>query len=146
MKEVAKRSTEETKDPFLITSQTTLGTRILQECGLIDRRRGEVAPGQDILLPQMPGGTRTQEINSARLHDLGMRLGMAVFGGAALLGPMLIMILKEGKTTNLVTTCVSVFIFALAIALWWDDAKPNDIMGAVAAYAAVLVVFVGVSS
>ncbi|CZT53121.1 uncharacterized protein RSE6_14572 [Rhynchosporium secalis] len=71
------------------------------------------------------------------------RLYMAVFGGLALVAPILIMTLHEGKTTSQVTT--SVFVFAVSIILAWrmKDAQAKDIIGATAAYPAVLVVFVG---
>ncbi|KAH6698411.1 hypothetical protein BKA61DRAFT_622206 [Leptodontidium sp. MPI-SDFR-AT-0119] len=71
------------------------------------------------------------------------RLYMALFGGLALTVPMLIMTLHQSKITSLVTT--SVFVIAVAVALAWfmKDAQAKDIIGATAAYAAVLVVFVG---
>lgn len=71
------------------------------------------------------------------------RLYMALFGGLALTVPMLIMTLHQSKVTSLVTT--SVFVIAVAVALAWfmKDAQAKDIIGATAAYAAVLVVFVG---
>ncbi|KAH9212884.1 hypothetical protein DL95DRAFT_507848 [Leptodontidium sp. 2 PMI_412] len=71
------------------------------------------------------------------------RLYMALFGGWALTAPMLIMTLHQSKITSLVTT--SVFVIAVAVALAWfmKDAQAKDIIGATAAYAAVLVVFVG---
>ncbi|CZT11922.1 uncharacterized protein RAG0_15922 [Rhynchosporium agropyri] len=76
-------------------------------------------------------------------EDFLTRLCMAVFGGLALFAPMLIMTLHEGKTTSLVT--ISVFVFVVAITLAWrmKDAQAKDIIGATAAYHAVLVVFVG---
>ncbi|XMA14588.1 hypothetical protein WAI453_007379 [Rhynchosporium graminicola] len=68
---------------------------------------------------------------------------MAVFGGLALVAPMLIMTLHEGKTTSLVTTSVFVFVVAIILAWRMKDAQAKDIIGATAAYPAVLVVFVG---
>ncbi|KAL2072892.1 hypothetical protein VTL71DRAFT_12235 [Oculimacula yallundae] len=61
------------------------------------------------------------------------RLYMALFGGWALVSPMLIMTLHESKVTSLVTT--SVFVIAVAVALAWfmKDAQPKDIIGATAA-------------
>ncbi|KAF2677148.1 hypothetical protein K458DRAFT_409895 [Lentithecium fluviatile CBS 122367] len=73
------------------------------------------------------------------------RLKMALFGGIALVAPMLIMKLRPSKLTGLLTT--SLFVLAVAIILAWymKDANKKDILGATAAYAAVLVVFVGTS-
>ena len=73
------------------------------------------------------------------------RLTGGLFGGFALIVPMLIMDLHPTKLTSLLTT--SVFVLALAILFaaltHWE---PKDIIGATAAYAAVLVVFVGTST
>lgn len=68
---------------------------------------------------------------------------MALFGGVALIAPMLIMTLHESKLTPLLTTLL--FVVGVAVVLAWrfDEAKSQDIIGATAAYAAVLVVFVG---
>lgn len=71
------------------------------------------------------------------------RLAMALIGGFALIVPMLIMTLHDTRLTTLLTT--SVFVFAVAVGLAWkmEDAKNQEIIAATAAYAAVLVVFVG---
>lgn len=68
---------------------------------------------------------------------------MALIGGWALTTPMLIMTLHKTLPTTLVTT--SVFVIAVAVGLAWkmEDAKNQEIVAATAAYAAVLVVFVG---
>jgi hypothetical protein len=86
--------------------------------------------------------------------------------GAALIAPMLIMVLYPSRNTSLITTCIFVFAFASGLVIfntltyvvgrWLGPAGINsdmpvgsllqlkDIVGATAAYAAVLVVFVGV--
>lgn len=89
-----------------------------------------------------PAGVRTEEESKARLSFFG-RLTMAIFGGAALVVPMLIMSLRPSKLTGLLTT--SLFVVGVAVALAWfmKDAAPKDVLAATAAYAAVLVVFVG---
>ena len=71
------------------------------------------------------------------------RLTMALFGGAALIAPMLIMTLHPTQLTTLLTTSVFVFVVAGVLAWLMEDAAGKDIVGATAAYAAVLVVFVG---
>ncbi|CZR51287.1 uncharacterized protein PAC_01162 [Phialocephala subalpina] len=71
------------------------------------------------------------------------RLFMALFGGLALIIPMLIMTLHPGKVTSLTTTSVFVVAVAVALSYFMKDAQSKDIVGATAAYAAVLVVFVG---
>jgi uncharacterized membrane protein YqjE len=71
------------------------------------------------------------------------RLSMALIGGLALIAPMLIMTLHNTRLTTLLTT--SLFVIGVAVGLAWKmkDAKSQDIIAATAAYAAVLVVFVG---
>lgn len=73
------------------------------------------------------------------------RVVMAMFGGAALIGPMLIMTLHPSRNTSLITVSVATFLFALLLAFIASDSAGKDVLGATAAYAAVLVVFVGTS-
>lgn len=56
--------------------------------------------------------------------------------------PMLIMANLKNERANLVTTCVAMFLFAAGIT-FGTQLKPDQVLGATAAYAAVLVVFVG---
>jgi VIT1/CCC1 family predicted Fe2+/Mn2+ transporter len=96
------------------------------------------------VLGQTKSGVRyTNERNAQKAFY--SRFVMAV-GGFALLVPMLIMTLHSSKVTSLVTT--SVFVLAGAVSLAWfmDTAEPKDTIGATVAYAAVLVVFVGVGT
>jgi hypothetical protein len=73
------------------------------------------------------------------------RLIMGLFGGLALIGPMLIMVLKPSQTASLITVSVATIIFSLVLAKFATDSAAKDVLGATAAYAAVLVVFVGAS-
>lgn len=84
-----------------------------------------------------------ERLRKARWRE---RLWMALFGGAALIGPTLIMSLSPGRTTALVTASVATLLFALALAKFAKSNTGKDVLGATAAYAAVLVVFVGTSS
>jgi hypothetical protein len=69
---------------------------------------------------------------------------MAAIGGLLLVVPMLIMANVPGKVSSLVTTCVALVIFSALIALF-TELGPHEILATTAAYAAVLVVFVGTS-
>lgn len=71
---------------------------------------------------------------------------MAIFGGAALIGPMLIMTLHPSRNTSLITVSVATFLFAIALTFGATDSTGKDVLAATAAYAAVLVVFVGTST
>jgi hypothetical protein len=59
---------------------------------------------------------------------------------------MLIMRLHATLITELVTTSAFVLAFAVVLARFMVDADRKDILSATAAYAAVLVVFVGTSN
>ena len=60
--------------------------------------------------------------------------------------PMLIMVIDDRKDITLLTTGAFTLIVGLILAWWMVDAHPKDIVAATAAYAAVLVVFVGTST
>jgi hypothetical protein len=70
---------------------------------------------------------------------------LAFIGGASLIVPMLIMSFHASKTKSLVTVSFAVllFSFVLSMALKLQN---DDVLAATAAYAAVLVVFVGTST
>ena len=70
---------------------------------------------------------------------------LAFIGGASLIVPMLIMSFHASKTKSLVSVSLAVllFSFVLSMALKLQN---NDVLAAAAAYAAVLVVFVGTST
>ncbi|KAK0740344.1 hypothetical protein B0T18DRAFT_417771 [Schizothecium vesticola] len=87
------------------------------------------------------GITRVQQ--RRRRQDMWARLLMALGGGLALIAPMLIMVLHPSKATALVTTCCFVVAVAIALAIFMRDSKPKDVVACTMAYAAVLVVFVG---
>ena len=70
-------------------------------------------------------------------------MAKAIIGGSFLISPMLLMVLVNSKTATLVTTCVSVLAFGMIIGVYLD--RPFDVLSGTAAYAAVLVVFVGAS-
>ena len=73
------------------------------------------------------------------------RLVMALFGGLALIAPTLIMALHPSLQTSLITTSIATFLFALALAFGATDSSGKDVLAATAAYAAVLIVFIGTS-
>lgn len=87
-----------------------------------------------------------RSVDTQELLDFVPRLAMGIFGGLALLVPMMIMVLNPTKLTSLVTTTVCVLFVAMAVAATMDEAKPKDVFAAVAAYTAVLAVFVGTST
>jgi hypothetical protein len=87
-----------------------------------------------------------QTTKRQKAEAFSKRLFMAAFGGAALVGPMIIMTLHPTKATNLATTSAFVIVVAGLLAYVMNDATSKDVITATAAYAAVLVVFVGASA
>ncbi|KAE9367583.1 hypothetical protein N431DRAFT_416289 [Stipitochalara longipes BDJ] len=81
-----------------------------------------------------------------RKRQLLNRMAMSTFGGLTLIVPMLIMVMDPRKVTTVVTTSVFTLTIGLILAVWMDEAESKDMIGATAAYAAVLVVFVGAGS
>lgn len=73
------------------------------------------------------------------------RLLAAFVGGLSLVVPMLIMSLDPSLTKSLITTSVFIFVFGVLLA-WWTSMEPPGVLTATATYAAVLVVFTGVSN
>ena len=58
--------------------------------------------------------------------------------------PMLVMSIHPSRTKSLVTTSIFVIVFGVATATFVRQAEYKDLIASTAAYAAVLVVFVGV--
>ncbi|KAI1439354.1 hypothetical protein F5Y02DRAFT_424108 [Annulohypoxylon stygium] len=79
------------------------------------------------------------------LERIKSRFHMAVFGGTALIAPVVFMTLKPTLIGNLVAASVSTTIFATIMVIFATDASGKDVLASTAAYAAVLVVFIGTS-
>jgi hypothetical protein len=75
--------------------------------------------------------------------EFPLKLGGAIFTGASLVGPMLIMAIHPSHEKTLITASVSIFVFGLLATL--TPANPSEVVAVVAAYAAVMVVFVGLA-
>lgn len=89
-------------------------------------------------------GTRSGNITTTWYHGFKERVLLAAVGGAFLIGPMWLMVLQGGKYIGLVTTTSFVASFGILMAYFLNEGK--DVLGSTAAYAAVLVVFVGTST
>jgi len=72
------------------------------------------------------------------------RILAALLGGLALIVPMIIMSLDDSVEKSLITPSVSVAVVAIIVALA-SSGSSRDVLNFTAAYAAVLVVFVGTS-
>lgn len=87
---------------------------------------------------------RRQQLRREWIAATRARFIWSISGGLLLIVPMLIMALLKNQTASLITTSCAVFIFALAVT-GISSASPQELLAATAAYAAVLVVFVGTS-
>jgi hypothetical protein len=95
--------------------------------------------------PWLPGGSRSSAQIQIRSRNVYERFMWAVLGGLALVGPMLLMVLHKDLVTTLTVSSVATLAFALCAATLTDKTS-LELTGATAGYAAVLVVFVGVST
>lgn len=130
-------------DPFLLMTSRQAERRIMNTYGLLPPELSYRLPEPvDIEHPIMPGVGRTARIHAAQRKVKLYNVLSALLGGLALIVPMVIMKLVPSRICVLVTTCGFVVGFALGVALW-SALKHNEILAVTAAYAAVLVVFVG---
>lgn len=82
----------------------------------------------------------------AEMKALIQRILMGLFGGIALICPVLIMALCPSQNTNLITVSLATIVFAILLAIGASDSTGKDVLAATAAYTAVLVVFFGTNS
>lgn len=136
-------------DPFEISSRRWFGYRIIKPLipghnpRRMDRNKDieRFKDGYNIL----PGFARGESNALRDQRDFLERLSLGLIGGLALIGPMVLMVLRNDLLTTLLTSSVMTVLFAAALAIW-TSLKGAEVLGYVAAYAAVLVVFVGSSS
>lgn len=79
-----------------------------------------------------------------KLGNLSMvvdRLIVALAGGAGMLAPMIIMAFATSRTARLLVVSLATLVFANFMAL--TSASKENVVAATAAYAAVMVVFIG---
>lgn len=90
------------------------------------------------------GGTRSENRAKSRAMQIQTNGAMAVLGGAFLVCPMWLMVLRESLYLCLITTTVCVVLFGAVMTVMLGE--PKDVFSSTAAYAAVLVVFVGLGN
>jgi len=94
--------------------------------------------------PRAIGGTRLATTQKQRTQLFLKRIVFSIVGGAFLVGPMWLMVLVNRQYASLIST--SVFVFAAGMVAAWKLDEPIAVLSTTAAYAAVLVVFVGTNS
>ena len=132
-------------DPFVISAENPLDRYLLSI--YIDVRLANDPDLKRLVSTKSWGQTRTthntrdRNVAASRLRGFKMRVVLAAIGAAFLLGPMWLMVLRPGVYTSLVA--VTVFVSAFGIFMAWALNEGKDVLASTAAYAAVLVVFVG---
>lgn len=77
----------------------------------------------------------TAERKAQAKKALLSRLFMALGGGLALVGPMLVMIFHPTKLTTVLTTSCCVTAAGVCLAVFMVDSQPKDVLACTAAYA-----------
>ncbi|KAK4251343.1 hypothetical protein C7999DRAFT_10969, partial [Corynascus novoguineensis] len=139
------------RDNFLVTGERYIDDYVLQQMLGADARQDAklakskpipvVGPWEDKSVPI--GGTRSEYRTKSELAQLRDKIIMALLGGVFLVGPMWLMVLRRNLYTSLVTTTMCVAVFGLVMAKLLH--RPMEVLSGTAAYAAVLVVFVGLN-
>lgn len=136
-------------DYFYATGERAVDRYVIRRlAGDLDSLGGQTSKVQPIELwydkNTTIGGTRNRNVRKTRIKAFWDRLLLAAIGGALLVGPMWLMMLRDELYTRLITTTVCVAFLAF-LASWRLD-KSDQVLQATAAYAAVLVVFVGLTN
>ncbi|KAL2264579.1 hypothetical protein VTJ83DRAFT_7089 [Remersonia thermophila] len=146
-------------DPFEVSAERVTDDEIMQRAAWI-RNAWQTPEEYQNLAPTSPlrtgfwssswhserrpiGGTRRENTQRSWYTAFAHRLLFSAYGGAFLLVPMWIMVLHNTRDTCLITTTASVVVFGFVLA--WEMEKAPEVLAATLAYAAVLVVFVGLA-
>lgn len=133
-------------DPFVVSSKRMIDRVVLEHA----LSKISPTPLDFSLLPSLEteaepiGGTRLKAFEAARFKTFLTNFGMAAIGGGFLVAPMWLMVLHDTVYTTLVTTTVCASLFGVVMS--WRLGGPMEVLSVTAAYAAVLVVFVGANS
>lgn len=138
------------KDPFCISGEKILDRNMLKSAMMGKpadslewaQSAGKWETGDE--QPKPVGGRRYDNYQRNWIEGFERRVLAAVIGGIFLIGPMWLMVLHKKLYTALVSTTVFVCVFGLLMALLLD--KLMDVLSSTAAYAAALVVFVGLTT
>nr|OQO26114.1 hypothetical protein B0A51_04508 [Rachicladosporium sp. CCFEE 5018] len=128
------------QDPFLLQTTKQMEREMMKHYDLLPRHQ-RLPKAWDYNRPRLPGIGRRAKLEREQGQLKTKKFYYALAGGLSLIVPMLIMRLVPGVTCSLVTTSVAVLLFAIIVARR-SSLQPQEILGIVAAYAAVLVVFV----
>lgn len=140
-------------DPFVVTSKRVVDANVLNvlinQIPLEVRRTENEFAAVNFATPVESrahpiGETRSVVARKQKIHSFLERLVIALVGGAFLVVPVWIMVLYRAKYTSLVVTSSAVVLCGIVTA--WKLERSEHVLSVTAAYAAVLVVFVGSNS
>ena len=143
------------RDPFLATSERMDDDWVLR--GALHKAKGSIEFSPDELdnLKRVPasgpweqtpipiGNTRYANSRDIWVRGFLESFVLAIVGGLFLIVPLWVMVLLKTTIVTLITTSVLVAVFAFTMAFFLER---RDVVSCTAAYAAVLVVFVGAST
>ncbi|KAI1858394.1 uncharacterized protein JN550_012678 [Neoarthrinium moseri] len=140
------------RDPFLVSGERKIDSFVMHSLMgdvLSDFERGSFGNPISVAGPWEQGsqpirGTRNDDVAKSWKNGFKERLVIAAVAGFFLIGPMWLMVLHNTQYTGLVST--TAFVVAFGIVMAWFLEKPKEVMSGTAAYAAVLVVFVGLGN
>ncbi|KAI1394281.1 uncharacterized protein F4822DRAFT_43875 [Hypoxylon trugodes] len=137
------------RDPFYVTAERITDDEIMQAAiehinlGLFNPLN-DCRPIEKWETVNTPiGGTRGEHIKRTWLGKFIWRLIFAIFGSGFLIGPMWLMVLHNSRIICLASTTGFVALFGFIMAMLLE--KNIDVLSSTSAYAAVLVVFVGLA-
>ncbi|PKS11708.1 hypothetical protein jhhlp_001696 [Lomentospora prolificans] len=143
-------------DPFLVNSKVSTGRKLINSlrdalgprddpAGIYRKFRDDVEacpePTRITHLGKTIGLARHGLPRRSDLNRLIKRIAVAFVGGSFLIVPMIIMVLNQSRLVTLLTPSLFVLVFGITLAVFLG--KKLQVIVGTAAYAAVLVVFVG---
>ncbi|EAQ85535.1 predicted protein [Chaetomium globosum CBS 148.51] len=140
-----KRNQQSSSDPFRMTGGKKLDRIILEAAiGEATQRQFRGRHARDVRKWDSHMSAVVPSRTENRYRNLLSRLLVSAVGAGFLIGPMSLMILETGLYVALISTTVFVTIFGALVACFLDE--HIHVLSTTAAYAAVLVVFVGLTS
>lgn len=151
-KEIESRRNN-TRDPFEITTRDPMSFYLMKDGEMIppstsqhpvkvDRPKDHMRFQGGYVYNILPGSSRGNYNARIDLGHFWERITMGLLGGIAFIAPMLMMVLHQDLLTTLITVSASTILFAAALS-FFTQLQGEKVLASVAAYAAVLVVFVG---
>ncbi|KAF7593645.1 hypothetical protein BBP40_011050 [Aspergillus hancockii] len=139
------------RDPFLVSGEYCVDNYIFERCmpeelqeATFEKVSSIGAWDTEDARPTPICGTRNDNQHKTWVRKFQTRVEIAGVGGAFLIAPMWLMVLHHTVYTCLISTTVFVVAFGLIMAFYLQENR--DVLASTAAYAAVLVVFVGTSN